>query len=250
MNEQSQDKDFLKNFDEDRVIHEVEEEAKALNLSRSELAETIDHTLLSQNTRRDDVEELCEEAIDNGFYSVCVNPCNVELCEFKLGGTEVNIAAVVGFPLGQNTIETKEFEARDVVDNGADELDMVMNVGAFLDGDHEYVKKEISRVVEASQGALVKVILETGYLSNEDIAEACRISEDAGADFVKTSTGFGPQGASVPHVWIMDKATDLKVKAAGGIGDYADAAKMLVAGADRLGASSGVEIMRTFHEFE
>ncbi len=234
---------------QNEVIQEVESKAKELDLTEKELAKKIDHTLLSQNAKRSEVEDLIKEAITYGFRAVCVNPCNVDFCASELEDTGIDVDSVAGFPLGQNTMDMKEREVADAVDKGADEIDMVMNVGAFLDGRYDYVKREISRVVEAAEGAVVKVILETGHLTDEGIVRACQLSEEAGADFVKTSTGFGPQGASVPHVWLMNKSTDLKVKAAGGIGNYEEAAKMLVAGADRIGASSGVNIVETLGEF-
>lgn len=234
---------------QNKIEKEVEDKARELDISKKELAKKIDHTLLSQNTKRAEIEDLIDEAISYRFGAICINPCNVNFCASELEDTGVDVAVVAGFPLGQNTIEIKKREAEKIVAEGGDEIDMVMNVGAFLDGRYDYVKREISQVVKAAGGSIVKVILETGHLPDKGIVKACQLAEEAGADFVKTSTGFGPQGASVPHVWLMNKSTDLKVKAAGGIGNYGDAAKMVAAGADRIGASSGVNIVETFGEF-
>lgn len=211
-----------------------------------ELAKLIDHTLLKPDATPEAIARLCREAVEHGFASVCVNPANVARAATHLRDTPVKVCTVIGFPLGATTPLVKAFEVRDAVANGADELDMVLNVGALKAGDHGLVARDIRSVVEAAGGRLVKVILETGLLTDEEKVAACRLAVEAGASFVKTSTGFGPGGATVEDVRLM-RATvgpDLGVKASGGIRDRAAAERMVEAGATRLGTSSGVAIVR------
>ncbi|MDK2794544.1 MAG: deoxyribose-phosphate aldolase, partial [Caldanaerobacter sp.] len=207
------------------------------------IAKMIDHTLLKPNATKEEIKKLCEEAGEYGFASVCINPCFVDLAYEMLKDTDVKVCTVVGFPLGANTIETKVFEAVEAVKKGATEIDMVLNISMLKSGEYDYVKKEISEVVKAvkSHGDIVvKVILETCYLSDEEKIKACEISKEAGADFVKTSTGFGPGGATVEDVKLMRKVVgeNFGVKASGGIRSYVDAKAMIEAGANRIGASA------------
>ena len=205
----------------------------------------IDHTILKAVTTSKDVEKICEEAKKYDFASVCINPCFVSLAKELLEGTDVKVCTVIGFPLGANTIEIKQAETMDAVNNGAEEIDMVINVGKAKEHDYEYIKEEIEAVVNASCGRLVKVIIETCYLTDEEKAEVCRMASLAGAHFVKTSTGFGTGGATKEDVALM-KANILdtmSVKASGGVRNLQDLQDMVEAGASRIGASSGVQIM-------
>lgn len=214
----------------------------------------FDHTILKADAPLSQVEELCREAIKYEFYSVCVNTCNVKLCSALLESSPVKIAAVVGFPLGACTTSSKAFETEEACRDGAEEIDMVINIGALKDGNYELVKEDIKAVVDAAakHGAIVKVIIETCLLTNEEKVKACQLSEEAGAAFVKTSTGFSTGGATEADVAMM-KATvgdRLQVKASGGIRDYETAAKMIEAGADRIGASASVKILKEAEESE
>lgn len=205
----------------------------------------IDHTLLKPTATKAQVEQLIDEAIQADFASVCVNPTWVPLAEAKLNGTNVKVCTVIGFPLGANTTKVKAFEAADAVKNGAHEVDMVINVGAALEGEWEFVEEDIAAVVTAAQPALVKVILETCYLDGEQIKEASKRAVAAGADFVKTSTGFGDGGATVEAVRIMRETVgpDIGVKASGGVRTPEDLAAMVAAGATRIGTSNGVSLI-------
>jgi deoxyribose-phosphate aldolase len=211
-----------------------------------EINKLIDHTALKAVTTSKDVEKLCQEAIAYNFKSVCVNPCFVSLAKKLLTGTDVLVCTVIGFPLGANTKEVKGIEAADAVKNGADEVDMVLNVGKAKEHDYKYVEEEIRTVVAAANGHIVKVILETCYLT-EDEKTACSLcAVRAQADFVKTSTGFGTSGANISDVRTMRKAVGegLGVKASGGVKTLADVLAFVEAGATRIGTSSGVEIMK------
>lgn len=210
----------------------------------------FDHTLLKPEATSAQIDKLCEEARRYDFYSVCVNSCYAARCMEKLRGTDVKIAAVVGFPLGACTTATKAFETEEACKDGASEVDMVLNVGVFKDGDYDYIREDIYAVVEAAAkyNAIVKVILETCLLSDSEIEEACKLAKEAGAHFVKTSTGFNAAGATVEDVALMKKTVGdaLEVKASGGIRDYAQAMAMIEAGADRIGASASVAIMEVY----
>jgi len=216
-----------------------------------DMAKMIDHTNLSPTATVDDIKKLCEEAKEHEFASVCVNPIYVPLAAKLLEKSSVKVCTVVGFPLGANTTEVKSYETRNAIKNGAQEIDMVMNIGAFKSGAYEIFKADIKAVVDATKKAgvssdiIVKVILECCYLDEEEIVKACEIVKDAGADFVKTSTGFGDYGARVEEVSIMRKTVgrDVGVKASGGIKNFEQALEMLDAGANRIGASSGVTIV-------
>lgn len=207
----------------------------------------IDHTALKADTEKEQIEKLCKEAIEYKFAAVCVNPCHIESCKEILKDTDIKVATVIGFPLGANTKETKAFEASDAIDKGAHELDMVINIGALKDKDYKTVKEDILAVVNAASGrALVKVIIETSLLNDDEKVKACQLAKEAGADYVKTSTGFSTGGASLEDVKLMRETVgkDMGVKASGGVRDLAIAKEMIEAGASRIGASSGVEIAK------
>lgn len=210
-----------------------------------ELNRMIDHTLLKANATRAQIEKLCDEALEYHFASVCVNTCWVPLAHEKLAGSDVNTCCVVGFPLGAMLTEAKAAETRLAVEAGADEVDMVVNVGWLLDGDYDAVRDDIAAVVAAANGKCVKVIIEACLLTDEQKAKACELSVEAGATFVKTSTGFSTGGATVEDVALMRKTVGdkCKVKAAGGIHTTEEAKAMVEAGADRLGASAGIQIV-------
>lgn len=209
----------------------------------------FDHTILKADATLAQVEKLCKEALEYDFYSVCVNSCYVKACRNHLADSDVKIAAVVGFPLGACTTLTKAFETEEACKDGASEIDMVINVGALKDGKTDYVLEDISAVVQAAHkhNALVKVIIETCLLSDDEKVTACKLSEKAGADFVKTSTGFSTGGATAEDIALMKSVVGdrLQVKASGGIRDYQTTMKMIEAGADRIGASASVNIMKT-----
>lgn len=210
-----------------------------------DIAKYIDHTILKPEATVREVDQLIEEAKACHFASVCVNPCYVAYAKEKLKDSDVKVCTVIGFPLGANTTSVKAFETADAVNNGADEIDMVIAIGALKAGRLDEVQHDMEAVVKASQGRLVKVILETCLLTKEEIEKACQLAMAAGVDFVKTSTGFNKYGATVEDVILMKKTVKdkLKVKASGGIRTLEDAMKMIEAGADRLGTSSGVSLM-------
>ena len=216
-------------------------------ISPEELALMIDHTNLKPYATKKDISKLCSEAIKYQFGAVCVNSHYVMLCENLLKKSNVEIASVVGFPLGACSTETKVCETQNAIQNGATEIDMVLNIGLFKDKNYELVKDDIYKVVKAADGAIVKVILETGYMTDEEIVEACKLVMEAEAHFVKTSTGFGPMGAYVDHVKLMRETVgkNFGVKAAGGIKNAKDAVRMINAGANRIGASAGVNIIES-----
>lgn len=210
-----------------------------------ELNRMIDHTLLKANATRAQIEMLCDEALEYNFASVCVNTCWVPLAHEKLAGSEVKTCCVVGFPLGAMLTEAKAAETRLAVEAGADEVDMVINIGWLLDGEYDAVRDDIAAVVKAADGKCVKVIIEACLLTDEQKVKACELSVEAGATFVKTSTGFSTGGATVADVALMRKTVGDRclVKAAGGIHTADEARAMVEAGADRLGCSAGIQIM-------
>jgi deoxyribose-phosphate aldolase len=215
------------------------------NMKRDVLASMIDHTILKPDASKKKVKNVCEEAVENNFASVCVNPCNVPMCAVLLKGSSVKVCTVIGFPLGATTSNVKAFEALDAVKNGAEEVDMVINIGRLKDKDLDYVREDIKGVVEAVKGkALVKVILETCLLTDDEKITACKIAKEAGADFVKTSTGFSTGGANVSDIKLMRETvgSSMGVKASGGIHSYSDAASLANAGASRIGASASIAI--------
>lgn len=205
----------------------------------------IDHTLLKAFATTKDIEKLCEEAIEYDFMSVCVNPTHVLLAKKLLKDSDVLVCTVIGFPLGANTVEIKQAETMDAVSNGADEIDMVINIGKAKEHDFDYIREEIKAVVGAASGKLVKVIIETCYLTDQEKVEVCRAASLAGAQFVKTSTGFGTGGATVHDVSLMRKSIlpEMSVKASGGIRSKEDLEKMVEAGANRIGASAGKSLI-------
>ena len=214
-------------------------------------AAMIDHTLLKPEATKEQVRTICEEAVKYGFHSVCVNSSFVYYCASLLKNTDVKVCTVIGFPLGAMSTAGKAAEAKAAVADGAGELDMVIHVGMIKSGDWDYVKQDIASVVEAADGqALVKVILETCLLTDEEKGKACRICLEAGADYVKTSTGFSSGGATVEDVALMRRTVGDKagVKASGGIRTLADVKAMTRAGASRIGASAGVAIVKEMNE--
>ena len=210
----------------------------------------IDHTLLKAFAKESDIKKLCEEALKYDFASVCVNPANVALAYSLLKDSDVKVCTVIGFPLGANTIAVKAFETKDAVNNGAQEIDMVINIGKAKDHDYEYILEEIRNVVDSADGNLVKVIIETCYLEKDEIKEVCHMSSLAGANFVKTSTGFGTGGAKAEDVALMKASIpeNMEVKASGGIRTLAELEEMVSSGATRIGASSGAAILKEYEE--
>jgi len=212
-------------------------------LSKKEVASSIDHTNLSPSATSEDIKRLCQEAVQNKFKAVCVNSCYTRLASTFLKDTSVLTCTVVGFPLGAMAREAKAYEAEFAVKNGAQEIDMVQNIGALKENRYHDLQKDIEAVV--SQGVPTKVILETCLLTEEEIVTACKIAQQAGAHFVKTSTGYSVRGATIEDVQLMKKTVpDLKVKAAGGIKTFEQAVAMIEAGADRIGASRSLEIIK------
>lgn len=205
----------------------------------------IDHTLLKPESTQTQIDKLIAEAVEYQFASVCVNPTWVSYAAKALKGTEVNVCTVIGFPLGANTSSVKAFETKDAVANGADEIDMVINIGQLKSGQYDAVEADIRAVVEASGDKLVKVIIETCLLTDDEKVKACQLAVAAGADYVKTSTGFSTAGANIADVTLMRKTVgpNIGVKAAGGTRSYADAEAFIKAGATRIGTSAGVAIV-------
>ena len=207
----------------------------------------IDHTLLKPEATYAEIAQLCDEARQYGFASVCVNATHVKRCAERLAGSPVKVCAVVGFPLGATVPEVKAYEAQQAIEDGATEIDMVINVGALKSKDDDRVARDIGAVVRMARmsGALVKVIIEAALLTDEEKATACQLAKEAGADFVKTSTGFGPGGATARDVELMRRVVGptMGIKAAGGIRTREDAEKMVAAGATRIGASESVKIV-------
>jgi len=205
----------------------------------------IDHTNLNAYATKEDIKKLCEEASKYHFESVCVNPCYVELAKELLEGTNVKVCTVIGFPLGATPIAVKEYETIVAQEAGADEFDMVINIGALKDKDYDYIKEEIETIRDCVSGKTLKVIIETCYLEKEEIIRMTEICNETFVNFIKTSTGFGTRGASLEDVELMNehRSEVLEIKASGGIRDLETATKMIEAGATRIGTSSGVKIM-------
>lgn len=209
-------------------------------------AKYIDHTLLKPEVTDKEISVLCDEAHEHGFFSVCIQPSWVKTAAEKLAESEVKVCTVIGFPHGATTSEVKAFETKDAISNGADEVDMVINIGQLKAGNLDYVKEDMKSVVDAAnKEALVKVIIESSLLTEDEVVTASRLAQEAGADFVKTSTGFNGGGASVEAVALMRLTVgeDMGVKASGGVRSYEDAKKMIEVGATRIGASSGIAIV-------
>lgn len=212
---------------------------------KQNIANMIDHTVLKAFSTREDVKKICAEAKEHGFFSVCINPTHIELAKKELEGSDVKVCTVIGFPLGANTSEVKAFETKDAISKGAHEVDMVINVGALKDKDYDLVYNDIKSVVEAAnKEALVKVIIETCYLTDEEKKIACELSVKAGADYVKTSTGFGTGGSTPEDIKLMRDVVgpNIGVKASGGVRTTEDAIKVIDAGASRIGASASISI--------
>lgn len=207
----------------------------------------IDHTALKPNTNKESILKLIAEAKTYDFASVCVNPCWIELAHQELKNTDVKVCTVIGFPLGANTTEVKVFEAKDAIEKGAQEIDMVINIAMLKDKEYDYVENEIHQIVEAAKDkAIVKVIIEACLLTDEEKIKACELSQKAGADFVKTSTGFSTGGATVHDIALMRKTVgaEMGVKASGGVHTHEEALAMVEAGANRIGASAGVKLLK------
>ena len=213
---------------------------------RQKIAGMIDHTVLKAMTTQEDVIKICNEAKENGFFSVCINPTHIEFVKKQLEGSNVKVCTVIGFPLGANTPEVKAFETKDAIAKGADEVDMVINIGALKDKNYDLVERDIKAVVDAAdKKALVKVIIETCYLTDEEKKIACELAVKAGTDYVKTSTGFGTGGSTPADIKLMRETVgeDIGVKASGGVRNEKDAIAVIEAGASRIGASSSVAII-------
>lgn len=207
----------------------------------------IDHTALKPNTNKESILKLIAEAKTYDFASVCVNPCWVALAHQELKNTDIKVCTVIGFPLGANTTEVKVFETKDAIEKGAQEIDMVINIAMLKDKEYDYVENEIHQIVEAAKDkAIVKVIIETCLLTDEEKIKACELSQKAGADFVKTSTGFSTGGATVHDIALMRKTVgaEMGVKASGGVHTHEEALAMVKAGATRIGASAGVKLLK------
>jgi len=221
---------------------------KADNISPSDVAHYIDHTLLKPDATRDQVKKLCEEAVKYGFYSVCINSGRVKYCSKKLEGTEVKVCAVVGFPLGAMDSRTKAYETRNAIENGADEIDMVINIGALKDGDLKIVEEDLRAVIKACKSTTItKAIIETCLLTDDEKVIASQLVKKTGYDYVKTSTGFSKAGATAYDVALMRRTVGPKmgIKAAGGIHNFEEALLMIKSGATRIGASAGIKIVST-----
>lgn len=212
---------------------------------RNFIASIIDHTLLKPNATKNDIIKLCEEAKKYRFFSVCVNPWYVKFVSKLLENTKIKVSTVVGFPLGANTTEVKVFEAKKALEDGADEIDMVINITALKSSEYDLVLKDIEAVRDITTGKVLKVIIETAYLTTEEKIKVCELAKEAKVDFVKTSTGFAPSGATVEDVTLVKKIVGdgIGVKASGGIRTLQDVINMLEAGATRIGTSSSVEII-------
>lgn len=215
-------------------------------ITKEYIASIIDHTILKPETTPGEIKKICKEAVENKFASVCVNSCYTKLAASEVKGSGVKVCTVVGFPLGAMASDSKAFETKKAIEDGANEIDMVINIGMLKACEYEYVKNDILAVVNAAKGkAIVKVIIETCLLTDEEKIAVCKIAKDAGADFVKTSTGFSKWGAKVEDVKLMRKAVgpDMGVKASGGVHGFEDAVSMIEAGATRIGASSSLKII-------
>lgn len=215
-------------------------------MTEKKLAKYFDHTNLKAFAREEDIEKLCQEAKKYEFFSVCINPSYVKLAKELLKDSRVKVCSVAGFPLGATSTEAKVAETKQAVKDGAEEIDMVINIGALKDKRETFVKKDIEEVVKAAKGRIVKVIIECCYLTDEEKKRACVLAKQAGAHFVKTSTGFGSGGAEIKDVKLMKKVFGGDVKAAGGIRTLKDALAMIEAGATRIGASASVAIVEEF----
>ncbi len=215
-------------------------------MNNNKIANMIDHTVLKATATKEDVVNVCNEAKENNFFSVCINPTHIELVKKELEGSNVKVCTVIGFPLGANTPEVKAFETKDAIAKGADEVDMVINIGALKDKNYDLVERDIKAVVDAAdKKALVKVIIETCYLTDDEKKIACELAVKAGTDYVKTSTGFGTGGSTPEDIKLMRDTVgaEIGVKASGGVRCLKDADAVINAGASRIGASASVAIV-------
>ena len=223
-------------------------------MTRAKLAGMMDHTFLKAYATDKDFEKLCGEAKEHGFAMVAINSSPVKLCKALLKDTDVHVGAAISFPLGQTTIETKVFETKKAIEDGADEIDYVINIGELKMGNYDYIKKEMEAIVAVCRenNVLSKVIFENCYLEKEEIVRVAQIAKEVKPDFIKTSTGFGTSGATVEDVRLMKEnvGDDVKVKAAGGIRDWETCKKMIEAGAERIGTSSSIKICEEFEKGE
>lgn len=211
------------------------------------LSKYIDHTNLKVNAQKSDILRLCNEAIEYDFAAVCVHPYYVRCCKEILVDTKIKVCTVIGFPLGQNTTDTKIFETKEAINNGADEIDMVINIAALKDQKYDYIKNEINEILKVCNGKLLKVIIETCYLNNDEIIKMTEICNETSTNFIKTSTGFGTRGASIEDIMIINKSKNknLEIKASGGIKTIDDTLNYINLGVSRIGTSSGVEILNS-----
>lgn len=232
-------------------IHGLEHNRVNAKFGPQDVARLIDHTLLKPEASREDIRRVCEEALKYGFASVCINPVNVAQAAEVLHGSDVHVCTVAGFPLGATTPPVKIYEAEQSIRLGAREIDMVINIGALKSGDYAVLEDDIRGVVDAChrRGSICKVILECALLTEIEKRQVCRAAQNAGAEFVKTSTGFGPGGATIEDVRLMRSAVgpEMGIKAAGGIRTFEDLKRMVEAGATRIGASGGVKIVQEAH---
>ncbi|MGQ9845660.1 MAG: deoxyribose-phosphate aldolase [Caldisericia bacterium] len=214
-------------------------------MNKNELARLIDHTLLKPDAKIDDIKKLCDEAIKYNFYSVCINPCYIKIAKDFLQNSDIKICTVISFPLGASSIYVKIKEAEDAIKNGADEIDMVMNIGMFKSSNYDYIYEEISSIKKTIGKNILKVIIETSLLNDEEKIKACKIVKESGADFVKTSTGFSQGGATKEDILLIRKTVgdNFGIKASGGIKSYEQALELIKAGATRIGSSSSVKIV-------
>lgn len=213
-------------------------------ITKEKIASMIDHTYLKQDTNSEIVIKICKEAIEYKFASVCIPPCYVKLAKKQLKNSDVKVCTVIGFPLGYNINKIKILETKDAIKNGADEIDMVMNIGKLKSGDIKYVKKEIKHIIKAARGRVVKVIIETALLTDSEKEIVCKLVEKVNANFLKTSTGFSSSGATAKDILLLRKISPkIKIKASGGIKTLNDVLTMIKAGASRIGTSSSIQII-------
>lgn len=215
-------------------------------MEKISISKKIDHTLLTPNATLKQFEKLCDEAVENEFYSVCVPPFMVKSCKKCLADTDIKICTVVGFPLGYNTYLTKMVEAKELINNGADEIDAVINISALKSGDFSFISKEVKSLRQACGKNILKIIIETAYLTDKEKTEVSKIILKNGADFIKTSTGFAPSGAKIEDIKLIKSVVgkNIRIKAAGGISTYEQAVAMIDAGASRIGSSKSLNIVK------
>ncbi len=234
------------------IINKIEENSIEIDISSEKLAGMIDNTELSSYKTEKSIKSFCKKTKKYNFHSVCVNPYYTKFCSNQLQKNDIIVDTVIGFPLGQTTTQEKVFETLTAFEDGAEEIDMVMNVAALKDGKYDFVKEEINEIVDTAGSNPVKVIIEAPYLTYKEIIKACKIAEESGASFVKNSTGFAPYGANIVHTYIMKRSVgkNTKIKAAGRIKNFRSALRIISAGADRIGTSSGLEIIESYESLK